>query len=205
MACAPTLGDALADDVRVQVGLSGAASGYLCPLGDCFALGFGVYERFYPGVTQAYGISMAVAANAVRALTGGRAAPLEVHFSHRAPRDPTVHERALKVPARFDQHQTCLVLPRAAMKTPVVGADPSRYADLTARMNGMLKVDRSAASLLRHHLRPLLSRGETSLEAAAARLGMSARTLDRRLGRKALRSQPSGTGRAFAWPRNCWG
>ena len=182
MGCAPTLGDALGDYVRVQVGLSRGATAYLCPLDDCFALGFGVYERFHPGVAQAYGLAMVIAANAVRALTGGMAVPIEVHFSHRAPRDPTIYERALKATVRFGQHQTCLIVPRAAMKTPIVGAEPHRYATLTARMNGLLRIDAaSAAALLRHHLRPAVSQGEASLASVAAKLGMSSRTLDRRL------------------------
>lgn len=182
MASAPTLGEALADYVSVQGGLSRAASAYLVPMGDCLALGFGVYDRLAEGVDQIYGMAMGAGANMVRSLSGGVAQPLEVHFSYRAPSDPAAFEKLLRVPVRFNQPQTCVLFSRAAAATPNPSADAALRAQLKASLRAMLRLDeRPMADRLRHELRPALSMGDTSLSAAARRLGLSARSLDRRL------------------------
>lgn len=182
IAAAPTLGQALADYVRVQGGMSQAACVYLIPMGDCIALGFGVYDRFAPGIDQVYFLAMGTAVNMVRSLSGNAVAPVEVHFSCRAPSDPDAFAEHLKAEVRFNQSQTCVLLARRALSTPNPFADATRKKQIAALVATKLGMDRlSVSERLRHRLRPALSLGETTLSAIARRLHISERSLNRRL------------------------
>jgi AraC-like DNA-binding protein len=182
MSFAPTLGEALSDYVRVQAGISQAASAYLIPFGERFAFGFGIYDRQAPGADQAYGVAIAAGANIVRSLTGGRAQPQGVLLSHRRPPDAQAFTRILGCEVQFDQDQSCVLLSAQSLATVLPTADPKRRADGTARLDTILALQRlPLAARLRHRLRPLLSTGETSLVAAAQSLGVSPRTLNRHL------------------------
>ncbi len=128
MHVAPTLGDAIRDFIRVQVGFSRGATAYSYPIDGSVTLGFGIYDRHSPGAKQAYDFTMAVGANLVRALTGGKANPVEIHFCHRPPADPVLYERILKSKALFDQYQSCVILSRSDLKLSNPHADATRYA-----------------------------------------------------------------------------
>lgn len=182
MASAPYLGQALADYVGVHAGLSQAASSYLIPMGDSVALGFGIYDRQSPGADQIYGLAMGAGVGLIRGLTGGAAEPVEVQFSFRPPAHPAVFASLLRTEVRFNQPQTCVVIPRPALALPTIAADPARRLEIRASLASVLGLaDLSVAERLRHVLRPALSLGETSLAAAARSLSMSARSLDRHL------------------------
>lgn len=185
MAAAPTLGQALADYVTLQGGHSQAACSYLVPMGECVALGFGIYDRQAPGTDQVYGLAMGAGANMIRSLTGDAVAPLEVHFSIRRPPNPAVFAGLLGTEVRFNQPQTCVLVRRADLSAPTVAPDPARRDELLAALPVRLGLaGQSATARLRHVLRPSLSLGDTSLAAAARRLHMTARTLGRCLARE---------------------
>lgn len=182
MAAAPDLGRALTDYVGVHGGMSQAASSYLIPMGDSVALGFGIYDRQMTGAEQVYGMAMGAGVSLIRTLTDGAAEPTEVQFSFRPPPNPAIVAALLRTEVRFNQPQTCVVIPRGALTAPCVASDPRRLAELGAVVSTALGLDQlSTAARLRHILRPALSFGETSLAAAAQRLSMSGRSLDRRL------------------------
>ena len=101
MDVAPTLGHAIRDFLSVQVGISLGATTYCYPLGEYIALGYGIFERHHPSAIQVYGLTMAVGANMVRALTGGDVNPLEIHFCHRPPADPGVYRQVLENESAF--------------------------------------------------------------------------------------------------------
>jgi AraC-like DNA-binding protein len=177
-----TLGDALADYLRVQVGLSQGAAAYCIASGDDIALGFGLYDRQSTSSAQLYGLSMAVAVNAVRRLTGGKVALLEVQFCHRQPDRRSDYANRLKAPVLFDQAQSCIVFPRSAMKVGNPGANASRLRQAQGALYRALGLDAASTRIkLRHELRPLVARGDASLGAAAAGLGLGSRTLNRHL------------------------
>ncbi len=182
MHVAPTLGDAIRDYIRVQVGLSRGATVYSYPVDGGVTLGFGIYDRHAPGAKQAYGFTMAVGANLARALTGGIANPIEIHFCHRPPADWGLYERILKAKALFDQYQSCLILSRSDLKLANPHADMARYAILSAQLAAMMRMDAvNPAALLRHQMKPLLMQGEYTLVGIAKRLEIHPRTLNRRL------------------------
>lgn len=182
MASAPTLGQALADYVSMQGGMSQAACSYLIPMGECTALGFGIYDRQAPGADQIYGLAMGAGANMIRSLSGGAVIPLEVHFSFRPPPTPSLFEALLRTEVRFNQPQTCLLLRRVDLSAPCPTFDPARREHLLATLSATLGLSAlSTTERLRHVLRPALSLSETSLDAIARRLHTSPRSLDRRL------------------------
>lgn len=111
-------------------------------------------------------------------------APLEVRFTHLAPRDLSEHARVFRSPVRFDAGVNELILDSATLALPIAKADPGLCAVL----------DRHAAELLaryprqdllidqvRNLLRNELHGGDPALERIATKLGMSVRTLQRRL------------------------
>ena len=107
---------------------------------------------------------------------------MEVHVSGRAPADPRAFDRLAGVPVRFNERQTCVFLLRRDLAAPNPTAAPVARQRLLAEVATRLGLDQqSAAARLRHALRPALSLGETTLAEAARGLGLSARTLDRRL------------------------
>lgn len=182
MASAATLGQALRDYVGVHGGLSTGGSAYLFPLGDHAAFGYGVYDRFSPGALQAYGVYLGAALRILPALSGGAVHPVEIQISGRAPPNPRAFERLAGVPVRFNESQTCALLRLHDLAAPNPSAAPAERRRLLAEMAGRLGLDRQPVSArLRHALRPALGLGETTLEEAARGLGLSTRTLDRRL------------------------
>ena len=118
-----------------------------------------------------------------RLLTGTDFRPIEVRFRHPAPRDTSAIEAFFKAPVRFGCAESQLVLEAAALATPLLKADPDLAAFFAHRADDLL--ERHSAEGLAQRLRALLE-GELgrvlpTLETAATRLGVSARTLRRRL------------------------
>lgn len=182
MGSAATLGQALRDYVGVHGGLSSGGSAYLLPMGDYVAFGYGVYDCFAPGVFQAYGVYVGAALRIVPALSGGAARPVEVRLSGQAPRAPRAFERLAGLPVRFNESQTCVLLRRSDLAMPNPSAAPAARQRVLTEVVARLGLDHQpTAARLRHALRPALSLGETTLAAAARGLGLSPRTLDRRL------------------------
>lgn len=182
MECAPTLGDALSDYVRVHSGLSRAACAYLLPMGDCVLFGLGVYDGSVPGLDQFHTLVVAVATRIVRALSGGLAQPVEAHFSCRPPADRRLFARLLRMEVRFNQPFSGLMLPRAALAVVNPTADPVRRAALMAELTERLKLaGQPVAERVRRFLRATLGLGDATFTGAARHLAMSGRSLGRRL------------------------
>jgi len=182
MASAPTLGEALRDYVGVQIGYSQGATVYLQRVGTDFALGYGIYDRSSPGAQQAYDLVVAVGCNLVRALTGGRVRVARVLISRRQPEDLARYQSVLKTPVLFDQEQTAMVLAAEAMGAALATADPAEHSRLKDQVHRMVQGDLDdLPAQVRHVLRPQLLLGEGGRDAVARELGVSGRTLTRRL------------------------
>lgn len=118
-----------------------------------------------------------------RLLTGTDFRPIEVRFRHPAPRDTRAIEAFFRAPVRFACPESQLVIEASAMATPLLKADPDLAAFFAHRADDLL--ERHSVEGLAPRLRVLLEgelgRALPTLETAAARLGVSARTLRRRL------------------------
>ena len=182
MDTAPTLGDAMRDYERAQIGYSRGAVVYSLPVAGGVALGFGVYARHHPGAKQAYGLTMALGVIMVRKLTGGAAEPIEILLCHRPPADPGPFRRALRTNVRFDQVQSWLILRRRDLRLANPNADAARHRALTAELDTLMHGGAPGfATLIRHRLKPMLMQGDHALAAVARSVGLHARTLNRRL------------------------
>jgi AraC-like DNA-binding protein len=133
----------------------------------------------------AYEFTLAVYVIASRRITGQPAlAPREVRFRHAQPKDLSRHRRIFGCALRFCAHEYAIVLPEEQVSLPLSGADAGLAALLDRHADEVLQKLGRAPGLL-DRVRELLSRdlasGAHSADATAKRLGMSARTLHRRL------------------------
>lgn len=122
---------------------------------------------------------------AARRMTGlASLAPLETHFMHARPKNTAVHQRIFRSPLHFGQPHTALVYPRAVLDTPLIGADVGLARVLERHAaESLQKLGRSTSlpERVREIVRQDLTSGKLTADSLARRLGMSSRTLHRRL------------------------
>jgi AraC-like DNA-binding protein len=146
-----------------------------------FSIGFGglpICESTIEFVAASHLIS-------ARRMTGfASLAPLEVHFTHARPKSTLVHQRVFRAPVQFSQTENAIIYPRAVLDLPLVGAD-SGLARILERhaAEALQKLGRNTSlpDRVRELVRQDLTTGKLTADALARRLGMSSRTLHRRL------------------------
>lgn len=127
-------------------------------------------------------VTLGVLALIIRRLMGPAWRPREVHLTHSRPADVTAHRRVFGVMPLFGEEFDGLVIDAADLDAPIAGADPAaaatalRYLDLEAERAGD---DPTAA--VRDLIIALLPTGTCTIERVAAHMGVSRRTLHRRL------------------------
>jgi AraC-like DNA-binding protein len=115
---------------------------------------------------------------------GHTEAPRSVAFQHARPRDTSEHERIFRAPVHFDWPATEIRFDARLLDAPVVTADPNLSAVLDRHMRDLLaRLPTGArfADRVRRALLEVFRAGPPSLEQLAKRLGVSERTLQRRL------------------------
>lgn len=134
-----------------------------------------------PGVME-YSIANLVVVG--RELTGHFYAPLVARFRHAEPAYGHEHRRVFRCPVEFGADRDCVVLPRAVLDFPVRSPDLRLSAILQRHAQELLertpRLERLRDRVLSELAREL-ERGAPSAEQVAASLGMSERTLRRRL------------------------
>lgn len=121
-----------------------------------------------------------------RACTGVHVSPREARFSHPEPSDTSALEAALGATMRFSCPTTQIVFDARTMDLPLLKADPDMAAFFGSQMNALLaecegQAPDGVSRKLRAALAEELPSGVPTLEKAASRLGLSGRTLRRRL------------------------
>lgn len=187
MRTAPTLWQALADYVTWQPLYSNSAIVYLHRSGTDFAFGFGIYAGPTKGTRPIYDCILGVALRMARLLTGKKVSAVEFLHAHRDPRDATVYSRLLGSPVRFNQAQTSMILSEATLKLQLPGADPVLHRQIlsTMRADGRWS-GLSWSGRTRHELRRSLLSGAAHMDPVAQELGLSTRTLRRRLAEEGI-------------------
>jgi AraC-like DNA-binding protein len=110
--------------------------------------------------------------------------PREVHFQHAAPKDISEHKRLFRAPVYFRMPHNQVIFDRATLVAPIPDADPVLCEILISQAEHLLATGPSKSSLLdrvKFALRESLSDGEIGLAALARRIGIGARTLQRKL------------------------
>jgi AraC-like DNA-binding protein len=119
-----------------------------------------------------------------REMTGADWAPREVHFEHAEPSDVSEHARIFRAPVLFDRPLTKLVFDASMLALPLVAADPTLGSLLERQAEELLaRHPRRAgcAERVRRLIREGLPGGDARMDSACRRLGVSARTLQRKL------------------------
>ena len=140
---------------------------------------------------QRHAVEAALATWLLRArqLTAVQLVPIKVCFQHGAPNKRNTYERVFRCPIEFDSDHTALVVSAADLALPVATANSGLHAVLNRHANTIL-AELPATGLLpelRAVLTEAMKAGPPSLDAAAKSLGLSSRTLQRRLGEHATR------------------
>jgi AraC-like DNA-binding protein len=131
-------------------------------------------------------LSLAKMLNFARILIGNRHwTPSAVYFEHPEPRDSSEHRRVFGAPVYFSQPCNALLAPREILGLRLAGADAGRLDQLRrlaeARETPTLPGEDLLAQVRQQILRRLRA-GSVSIQAVAAALDLSERTLQRRLG-----------------------
>ena len=110
--------------------------------------------------------------------------PLRVRFPHAQPRDLTSHERIFRCPVEFGQQVSSLTIPSEVLDRPLSRADSLLGSALEAVADRMLEgLDNGArwTDRARRVVANNLASGALDADALAQHLGVSPRTLQRRL------------------------
>ena len=179
---AATLGEALDDFVAFQIGNSTGGTTYLHRSGDDFAFGYGIYDPDTKPSREMYDLVVAIGCNFIRDLTAGKAEPLEILMIGREPADLTPYRALTTRPIRFDQRETCLILPWRVLKFPLETADLAmRETVLSELSQRLLQAPWGISGRVKHALRSLMLTGAHSMGDVAAHLAIHPRTLRRAL------------------------
>lgn len=188
----PSLGEALGNAVRYLKLWNEGLVPTLGPSGGGVALRFeprdlGV-SADEPGVRQLFLLAATTSLALARAYTGARVVPLSLAFASPPPPSGVGEiEGYFGARPRFEAAATELVFEPKSLALPVVGADPALYA-IVARHADELLARREAAprdawaERARAQIVTTMGRGSVELGALARALGLSERTLQRRLG-----------------------
>jgi AraC-like DNA-binding protein len=126
----------------------------------------------------------AVGLRIAQRLGGADWRPRRVEFGHRRPRDVSEHTRVFGVTPRFGSELLLLLTFDASrLERPVAGADRGLLPIVEQHLDKLLATATKAALVqdVRGALAEMLCDGSPSIRSVARRLGMSVRTLQRRL------------------------
>ena len=128
---------------------------------------------------------LAVALTTLRLMVGSRWAPVEVQFAHGPPRDTAEHVRVFGAPVSFGWPTNAFVLERSFLDRQVPAADEGLYPILTAYLEQAAQAmppEDGTLGAVRKAIGETMREGAPSLVRVARQIGMSVRTLQRRLG-----------------------
>ena len=116
---------------------------------------------------------------------GGESSECEVWFSYPRPADLAVHERIFEqARLRFAAPESALAFPESALQSRLLHSDPKLHQLLARHLRDRYAARALAPSLIdlaRTHILQALPEGRAKVDHIAAQLGMSRRTLCRRL------------------------
>jgi len=140
------------------------------------------------GAQLANECALAAVVSVLRGITGVRLEPEIVTFRHGGPPTAADHEAFFGCPVRFDVEENVITFTRAALLTPTTHADEGLSAFLLAELDHLKHAteDLSLKSRIYAAVTDALPDGVPRRAQVALRLGMSERTLHRRLAEEDL-------------------
>jgi AraC-like DNA-binding protein len=152
---------------------------------EAVTLGVHIFDCDVLDLQQAVEFGMVNLVRSLRFLTGVRLRPVEVSFIHPRKHEIETFERFFGCPVRFGTQQNSVVFSRRQLALPIATADLRLLGILTSYGDEILATHTGNSSDLRHQVENIimkcLSRDEAKIQTVARELGMSGRTLARRL------------------------
>jgi AraC-like DNA-binding protein len=180
----PTLERGFAELERYGRLLSDRAAAHLTQEGGTLVVTLG-REGQPPMLPQRAEFSLALALRLAREATATSLAPVGVHFAHRTPESLFEHHQFFRAPLLFEQAANRLLIAQADAARPLRQADAALVSVVRRRLDRLL-AERppdadSTSAAVRRVLLETLDIGVASAAAVARDLGLSDRTLNRRL------------------------
>jgi AraC-like DNA-binding protein len=134
------------------------------------------------GLVPYFDMGNAIICNIMRGLCGHQWQAMEVRFAHDRPRNLAPFREFFQAPLHFDTGETALVFAGSWLDRPLPSADPLLHTMMQQRVNELASMAGDDVSgQLRRMLPALVTSHSDSLAAAAKRVGLATRTLNRRL------------------------
>ena len=182
MRSSPTVGDALAAfarhlDVQDQGGTVWVKSDR-----DHAILGYTLLDAEVESLDQIMACAIAIGTNILRSLCGPRWRPDEVLFAFSRPKRLSPYKRFFEVPTRFDAECTGIVFQSRFLSAPVPSADLLLHKLMEERVHELKRTSEDdVVTTIRRLLRTMVTEPNCSVSAAAERIGVQRRTLNRKL------------------------
>jgi AraC-like DNA-binding protein len=183
----PTLGDAL---INLQSYFRVVGDGEEVEFertGPLVALRFRESEKTLRGLRQNSDYIAAAIVRACRDITRKRLSPVRAEFMHSRPNAEVAYERYLGCLVRFRADWDALVFEPAHLQLPVAGADDRLLRELQRACRlilGPVPRRKDVVHDVRELVMDRLTKGPVKIDVIARDLGMSPKTLERRLGER---------------------
>ena len=180
----PTLGEALNRLVRYHSIWSEGAFFNLDIGGSLVRLAYVYRDEMSEECRQDCEMTLAISVSFARRVTGVDWTPHEVSFQHSKPKSIAEHRRIFRSPIHFDRPSNELIFDRSLLSLPMAKADPGLCAILDRHAQELLAKSTHQDGLVgqvRQLLTEALNGGDPRLDTVAQKLGISVRTLQRKL------------------------
>lgn len=179
MAKQPTIGDALATLVKFHHITNRTGLALIRQHKEDAYLEFCSMESNFSGFRHFHEGVMAIALNIMRSLSHAEWTPTAVYFSHRPPKNPQTYARFFGAPCYFNTAHAELQFPAALLQAPnaTLGASSVTSVEMnTLNMSALDWLERA-----RRAAYSLVALGDCNQPRFASALGISVRTMNRRL------------------------
>ena len=150
--------------------------------GDFVRWSFDVMLRDAPALDQQFDLVAGIGISLLQHLAGHDWAPLSVHLKRAEPVDTRPYRQIFHSPITFNADFTGLVFHKKVLSQPVANADQQLFRILHQYLLQLeAKAPTDFGSLVRETVALSLQDGDSSIDTVAGRLGLSERTLQRRL------------------------
>ena len=142
----------------------------------------GVLLTGAPALDQQLDLVTGIGINLMQHLAGREWAPSSVHLKRAEPVDTRPYRQVFRCPVSFDADFTGFVFHKKVLSQPVVNADQQLFRILHQYLTQLeARTPSDFGSLVRETVALSLQDGDSSIDSVASRLGLSERTLQRRL------------------------
>lgn len=186
----PTIGAGI-ENVERYLHVYDSSAQWSCAVeGDRAYMRFALVALDVKDLRQSNEHGMAIILNTLRMMIGSHWAPLEVQFAHAAPEQIVEHHRIFRAPVLFGVDRNALVIERGLTEAPVPAADGKLYPIVKRYLDRAVKElpkEDSLLSAVRKAVAESMREGDPTLGRVAKKMGLSPRTLERRLEEHGMR------------------